>query len=253
MIIIRGRLLSYGELWFDEEPPVDGGVDVLQFRIRPTPVDGASCSRFLSLVNDLTQDEQTIMAAFGTTNRYQINRAANKDALAYEVIREPREALDEFCAFFDEFALQKGIERSYRRGLEAACDAHQLVLSAARREGQRLVWHAHIVCRHTAALLHSASHFRTQDGAQRALVGRANRWLHWRDMLAFKEMGLKTYDWGGMFEDESVPGQASVNEFKRQFGGRPHSAYSCTRALTIKARALGIARALLERTRRGVR
>ena len=234
MITIEGRLLKYGEVWFDEEVPVEPRVDVINYRLRPAPLDGAQCSPFLSLVSDLGRDESELIGAFGSNNRYKINRAESKDDLTVELMPDPREALDEFCAFFDAFAEQKRIVRSYRRGLEAACDAGKLVLGAASRAGVRIVWHAHIVSSHTAALLHSASHFRTKDNNERALVGRANRWLHWREMRWFKQMGTERYDWGGLFADENVPEHASVNRFKREFGGVPVQWYNCRRRITLK-------------------
>lgn len=236
MIRIHGRFATYGELWIDEEPPLDQQVDVLTFRLRPQPLEAKRCSVFLTLVNDLTGDDPIKMVGFGNTNRYQIKRAESKDGLLHEFITKPHAQLDEFCSFYDQFAKQKQLPGSYRRGLDAACDAGRLVLSAAVSNGQRLVWHAHIVSCGTAVLLHSASHFRTKH-SDRALVGRANRWLHWRDMREFKRMELCRYDWGGIFADEQVPAQASVNDFKREFGGREHRAYTCVIAPTLKGRA----------------
>jgi hypothetical protein len=189
------------------------------------------------------------LRGFGNTNRYQIKRAESKDGLLHEFIREPRAQLDEFCAFYDGFARQKRLPPSYRRGLEAACDAGRLVLSAAVSNGQRMVWHAHIVSCGTAVLLHSASHFRAEHAA-RALVGRANRWLHWRDMREFKQMALSRYDWGGIFADEKVLAQANVNNFKREFGGREHQAYTCVVATTLKGRAYLTGRSLVRQVKR---
>jgi len=48
------------------------------------------------------------------------------------------------------------------------------------------VWHAYILSGRTARLLHSGSCFRNREAHYRALVGRANRWLHWKDMLQLK-------------------------------------------------------------------
>jgi len=77
-----------------------------------------------------------------------------------------------------------------------------------------------------------------QEHGQRQpiLVGRANRWLHWRDMLCFKEAGVQCYDWGGMFEDESTPERAGINRFKRDFGGQPVHSYECTVAASARGR-----------------
>lgn len=249
MITIRGRLLTYGELWFDEEPPCDPAVDVLMYRSRSKPIVGTPCAPFLSLATDLSADEHTIMTSFGRTNRYKINRAESKDGLEAQYFADSRPHLDAFCRFYDRFAEQKSIERSYRKSLEAASDAGQLVLTSASLDAQPLVWHAYIRSDDTAVLLHSASHFRGKATADRAVVGRANRWLHWRDMLAFKRLGLRLYDWGGIFEDESVPERASINDFKREFGGAPAQNYNCTLAVTIKGKAYGAVRRLLHSDR----
>lgn len=252
MIVIRGRFASYGELWFDEQPPHGCGVDILMYRLRPTPARARDCTPFLSLVSDLAADGDALMASFGGTNRYKIKRAASKDALIDEFTPEPGAALlAEFCAFYDTFAEQKKLPRAYRRGLAAASEAGQLVLSAAVHGDRRIVWHAYIRSGRSASLLHSASHFRGDDVA-RALVGRANRWLHWRDMLAFKSLGLSDYDWGGMFEDESVPQRASINNFKREFGGRPSRCYNCVAPVTVKGRAYLTARSVFDRMARAL-
>ena len=246
MITIKGRFATYGEVWFDEEPPASPGVDVLTFRGRPVPAGLDEWSPFASLVHDLTLDEDTLFSSLDANTRYEVRRADSRDGLEAELVTSPRAELDAFCAFYDEFAAQKGLQASYRRALDAMCDDGRLVLSAASRAGERLVWHAYVTDGTNAALLHSASHFRTA-AANRSLVSRANRWLHWRDMLAFKRIGVATYDWGGLFEDESVPEQASVNRFKRCFGGRPHRAYTGVALLTTKGRAYNAARNAIER------
>lgn len=236
MILIKARAATYAELWFGEEPPLKPKADVLMFRQRPAPVSGNACSPFLTLVIDLSQDEDAIFAKFGNTNRYKIKRADKKDGLAFERYADPRPHLDRFCTFYNEFAQQKSLVLAYRRGLHAAADAGQLVLTTASRGGEPLVWHAYIMSGNRAALLHSASHFRAKDNDERALVGRANRWLHWRDMLELKTMGLSEFDWGGLFADESKPEQASINRFKYEFGERRETTYNCTYPITMRGR-----------------
>ena len=247
MITIKGRFATYGEVWFDEEPPAVPAVDVLTFRGRRAPLGRKGSSPFSSLVHDLTVEPEALFASFDGTARYEVRRAQSRDALTAEFVPAPRAALDAFCDFYDAFARRKGLAPSYRRALEAMCDAGKLVLTAASRDGERLVWHAYVTDGRTVALLHSASHFRGSSGANRALLGRANRWLHWRDMLAFRQIGVATYDWGGLFEDESVPEQASINRFKRRFGGRPHCVYTCVAMLTVRGRAYRVLRGVLDR------
>jgi hypothetical protein len=153
-----------------------------------------------------------------------------------EFITEPEGRLEEFRAFFDAFARQKSFWPCDQKWLRAACKAGQLVLTSASKDGEALVWHAYLVSGKAAWLQYTGSCFRDKDNDHRALIGRANRWLHWKEMLRFKEMGIRRYDWGGLFEDESVPENAGINRFKKDFGGQEVRTYDCTVPVTLKGR-----------------
>ena len=236
MIRIATRGAVYGEVWYNEVPPGDAGIDIVMHRHRFAPIDGAQCAPFVSLVNNLGADDEAIAGAFGKHCRQEIGRAEGKDGLQMEFSREAIARLEEFQTFYDDFARRKSIPGCYPQWLAAACDARQLVLTCARRGDETLVWHAYVIAEDTACLQYSASHFRDRQADYRALVGRANRWLHWQDMLRLKRMGIARYDWGGIFEDEATPERAGINLFKKQFGGRPERTYECTVAATRRGR-----------------
>ena len=236
MIRIKGRGAIYGEVWFDEEPPGDCAVDIVLYRQRDAPIAAAQHTPFLSLVTDLSVEEGAITGKFGKDCRYEIRRAETKDGLRMELIPDAESRLDEFRAFYDAFARQKSLAPSDHRWLVAACRARKLALTLAARNGEALVWHAYVMCGRAARLQYSASCFRDRESDYRALVGRANRWLHWRDMLRFREVGIRRYDWGGLFEDESVPERAGINKFKKDFGGRQERTYDCTVPVSIRGR-----------------
>jgi lipid II:glycine glycyltransferase (peptidoglycan interpeptide bridge formation enzyme) len=236
MILLRGRAATYGELWFDEAPPAATDVDILQYRFRGAPVENARATPLLTLLTDLAPEEGALLERFGKDCRYKIRRADAKDGLAFEYGAEPARRSGAFAEFFDAFARQKGHAPCDRAWLRAACDAGQLALSAAYRDDIALVWHAHVLCAGTAGLQYTASHFRGQDNEFRALVGRANRWLHWQEMRRFKSMGLTRYDWGGLFPDESTPERAGINRFKRDFGGEETRVYECTGPVSARGR-----------------
>ncbi|MEO8156423.1 MAG: hypothetical protein ABI648_01410 [Betaproteobacteria bacterium] len=236
MIRIEGTGAIYGEVWYDEEPPRNSGVDIVRYRCRHAAIANARHSPFLSLVTDLCAEANAIADQFGKDCRYKVRRADTKDELDTEFILEPENRLDEFGEFFDTFARQKGHEACDRQWLRAACKARQLVLTTATRHGEALVWHAYVIAGNSTWLQYTGSCFRNRESDYRALVGRANRWLHWKDMLRFKELGMLRYDWGGMFEDESTPDRAGINEFKRTFGGRLARTYDCTVPVTLKGR-----------------
>jgi len=236
MIRLEGRAALYGDVWFEEELPADAGVDIIRYHCRPKPVAGARSFEFLSMTTNLLIDPEAIGDAFSKDCRYKIRRADTKDGLVMECITSPEPRLAEFCAFFDEFARQKSHDPSDRQWLHAACKAGQLVLTSASRSGEVLVWHAYLLCGAATWLQYSGSCFRDKKTDYRSLIGRANRWLHWRDMLRFKEMGVSRYDWGGLFQDESTPERAGINAFKKSFGGTVERTYECTVPLTVKGR-----------------
>lgn len=236
MIRVKGRAAVYGEIWYDEKPPGYPGVDIIQYRQSPIPIANARLTPVLSLVTDLTGAEDAITEKFGKDCRYKIRRAESKDGLQLELITDPESRLDEFGTFFDAFARQKSLAPCYRQWLVAACKARQLALSSASRNGEALVWHAHVLSGRTAGLQYSGSCFRNRDNDYRALVGRANRWLHWKDMLHLKAIGMEHYDWGGLFEDESTAECAGINNFKRDFGGRQERTYHCSVPVTVTGR-----------------
>jgi hypothetical protein len=188
------------------------------------------------MVTDLTFEPHAIAEGFSKDCRYKIRRADSKDALKFECVLNPRDRLQEFSQFFDEFAMQKSQQSCDQQWLQAACDAGQLVLTSASRGDERLVWHAYLISGRSTWLQYTGSCFRDKDKDYRALIGRANRWLHWKDMLHFKDSGMTRYDWGGLFEDESSPERAGINAFKKSFGGRVERTYKCTVPVTLRGR-----------------
>jgi hypothetical protein len=235
MIRYRGRAARYGEVWYEETPPAGHGADIVIHRQQLRPLPGSRAVPFLSLVSDLSVPEAALPGAFDSKCRADIRRADGRDALAWE-LADAKAVLSEFCDRYDRFAGHKRIERADRQWLQSACDLGRLVITRALQGRECLVWHAYLKCGQTAWLMHSIAQYQDRDAAWRALVGRANRWLHWRDMLALKGMGMTSYDWGGLFEDESGPGHQGVNRFKRSFGGRQMRYYDCTVGVTLRGR-----------------
>ena len=170
MIRTQGRGVVYGELWFDEEPgaPLP---DILICRQRPQPWPGARCEEFVTLQLDMTQEEQQLFDAFGKDNRYKIRRANDKDACVATFIDAPAAHLNAFCEFYDSFAVVRDLPPAHRSALQEAAACGQQVLTHAQQADATLVWHAYIVSGDHARLLHTASHFRSQNKQLQAVIG----------------------------------------------------------------------------------
>jgi hypothetical protein len=252
MIKYSRRWLCRGEVWFDEAP-ASGGVDVLYFRQRTTPVPGAQCSVFHTLLIDLSVDSEEIWRRFSKTAQYKIRRAGERDSVAYESWNgsEAIGTLTRFCASYDRFAMKKGLDCADREYLRVLANVGALDISRVTdKDGKELVWHVHYRDRARAVLLHSFSSFREyEDSGLRNLIGRANRLHHWRDMLRYKEEGIRTYDFGGWYEGSSDREKLQINSFKEEFGGTVVKNHNCVELLTAKARFLIAAGGWLRRAR----
>jgi hypothetical protein len=223
-------------MWYDEELPAHHGIDIALYMQRHAPIARAECHASLTLITALDAEPDVIHNRFDDRTRYEIRRADAKDGLRYDFLTDPESQVDAFCAFYDAFAAEKSIALSDHPWLIAACQARALVLTAACRNDEALVWHAYLVQGKTARCQYSGSCFRQREGSYRSLVSRANRWLHWQDMLRLKAMGIERYDWGGIFGDDGNPEHAGVDTFKKGFGGTSLRTYDCVLPVTLKGR-----------------
>lgn len=210
------------EQWLDEEVVRPRGVDVLLLQQYTALPAGGRSNEFHSLAIDLTQPEEAVLAGINATVRSHIRRAEKRDGI--QCVHEPEitdAVIEEFGTFYDDFAAGKALPPLARDEFLGRARAGSLVLSRALRQGRTLVWHAHVVAGGQASMLHSSSLFRgVADKDEQAVIGRANKLLHWKDMLHFKQHGLRIYDFGGWYagtEDQALLG---INTFKERFGGR---------------------------------
>lgn len=60
-----------------------------------------------------------------------------------------------------------------------------------------------------------------------------NKYLHWKDILSFKERGYSRYEWGGITDVENPNG---IDRFKMEFGGEVQIYYNYIVANSLKGR-----------------
>jgi len=185
MIIIKTRFLTTGEVWFNDEP-TNEKVDVLVFRQRPSPVSGTRCSSFYTILIDVTKSTDDLFASFSKETRYEIRCAETKDSfICLHWFENNQNVLRQFISFYNRFAETKGLSAINERWLIALVNANALALSCCcTSDNEDLVWHAYYRCPERVRLLYSASLYReAATGAYRSMVGRAKRFLHWKDIL----------------------------------------------------------------------
>lgn len=237
MLLWKSYGLKIAELWFDERLPTGFSPDIIRYHQALSPrTDGAS--DFFTLVTDLSQEADALMAGLQKESRYEVRRAQEKDDLALKVWDGDKAFLAAFVDFYQEFATQKGLIKLDPNPLNRMSLAGRLDISRVESaDGEPLVYHAYYTPSDRVRLLHSASRFRSSsDSGFRARVGRANRWLHWQDLLRFKAEGRSWYDWGGWYEGQSDQDLLRINQFKESFGGEVLHTYNGEALLSKKAR-----------------
>lgn len=174
----------------------------------------------------LQKSEEILFAEIEKENRRQI-RKAEKRQLNYVVLDKPTdEQLKKFQEFYNRHARKK---KTYR------CRSHNLHTLKKLAEKNGLVFtymtdenHNNIYCyriyvtdEETAMTLYSASDIELQAAPEtKRLSSEANRLLIWKNILRFKERGVKVLDMGGLTEEPSI------QKFKRGFGGNVVTVYS---------------------------
>jgi hypothetical protein len=219
MISVRQKksIFTTSTVWFANTPALGRILSLATYR------QCRSAGRYPSFLKrpfhtiyiDLKQNEDAILSAFKKSTRYDVRRA-EQEAIECGVV----EAKASFVDFYNVFADSKGRPRIRIGELDAF--GKSISITEARGRSERLVMHSYILDREgaRARLLHSASDFRNMTTAdQRNEVGRANRLLHYVDMLTFKEMGFEVYDFGGYSISDLDDEKRRINDFKAGFGG----------------------------------
>ena len=238
MISYSRKSIKIAEVYFSAELPVSlSDVDLLRFIGLLLPRDDQDKLNGHTILIDLTQDSESLLKQMDSGTRYEIRRAETKDSLNFEFLTTcTREDVDIFCDYYDVFAQFKSLRRIFRPRLYELAKCNLLVLSSAHDiHGNILVRHSYITTDDRAMLLYSASYFRSSDdGAYRAFIGRANRALHWKEMLMFKQRRISCYDWSGVDISKVASETTRITQFKQGFGGQIVPVYSSTEPRSVK-------------------
>jgi hypothetical protein len=215
--VVRRRKggIPYSQKWFARRAAFAdafGVVAYLQF-LGALPGGPFFRRRFSTILIELERDPDAILADMQASVRSQIRRAEG-EGFVWEEGVDPAE----FARFHTAFARERGIEGVETRQLDSFGSA--LLLTRATREGRTLAQHAYVVDPGESRARNLYSSSGRFEGPDTHLVGRANRWCHWKDMLHLRERGIRTYDFGGIAVGAEAAARRGINDFKVGFGGR---------------------------------
>lgn len=217
MIVYEKYSLRIAEVHFEagKAPP---DADVVRYQWQQRPVPGTYSFPSYTVCLDLGLEPDELLGNMHKQTRYKIRRA-EKDELSTEIDLQPGpDKLEQFCAFHNRFAEHKGIPQANQARLESMRAAGQLVLSRALdARAQTLVWLSGLRTCGGLRRITGASVRHTAEDSN--LVGRANRYLHWKEILKCRELGVRIYDLGGWYAGDTDQAKLSINVFKNGFGG----------------------------------
>ncbi|MBD2678364.1 MULTISPECIES: hypothetical protein [Nostoc] len=238
LIVTKKFIFSVGEVWFDENPEELSNVDVVHYRQLLHPIKGGQSDEFYTRLIDLTKSHDELWECISSNDRYKIRRAEQKDHIIYEYWEKiDSDTLNDFSDFYDSFASQKGLTKINRAQLQNRADAGVIDISRVKlKDGESLVWHVYYRTKNRVRLLHSASLKKNDDTSYQSILGRANRYHHWQDIVRFKNLGISTYDFGGWYIGNTDREKLGINQFKEKFGGEVVKNFNCVYGITLKGK-----------------
>ncbi|WP_371363043.1 hypothetical protein SRRS_40320 [Sporomusa rhizae] len=253
MLDFKTRFVNYQEMWFGMEN-VGETLDFIRLFQSNCPINKSYWYPFYTLIINLNDQLENLFSEIKKGTRYEIKRAQTSDNLRYAFWcgSDVLMVMDEFFDFYDDFSKQKGlisINREWAR--KYAKEGFLNISRVSDCDDRNLVWHTYYADKKRARLLHSASLFRNfNDARERQLVGRANRFHHWQDILTLKEMNYSLYDFGGWYHGEEDTAKLQINRFKEEFGGKLVQNYNCDIGLSMKGKLYLFLRNVIKHTDR---
>jgi hypothetical protein len=161
----------------------------------------------------LDKEVDELLASFPKNLRTDIRKAEEAGITTYF-----HHDIESFVNFYNEFACKKKVHPISVRRLEELGDT--LRLSFAVLDGKILSAHSYILdCNESIVRAFRSATIRLEDDVNGITVGRANKLLHYKDMVYFKGIGVNTYDFGGYAMNTQDAQLQGINNFKTKFGG----------------------------------
>lgn len=237
-ITYRKKGAAITQVWFAETDKAElaAKTDIAFFHGIPekSSEKNSFSQEFHTLVSDLNQPEETLLANINKNVRYEIRRNS-KEAVEYRVFTPKALATEpqvtcQFAEMYELMYREKGMKTAFNRvQFEAYCKENAILLTAIYESGRPIVFHSYIVGEKQVRLLHSVSDFRSGE-IDANLIARANKRLHWEDICLFQKEGKEIYDWGGVSSLENPNG---IDAFKFKFGGEPLTYYNIYRGKSL--------------------
>ena len=248
----KGRILKARNVWFEQVSSLDdipkGGTDIVYIYGNSQPLSGGNviCHKQYSAITDLTLCRDDVFLSFASTLRNEIRRAKREEVTVRFCIGDDAiEQLPEFADTFRHLYEEKGEKEELPvKEMKTFAEENALMISVASVSGEAKVFHSYIYDGNSCRLTFSCSEFRAASSKEeKQSFARANKLLHWEDMLYFIDKGLSVCDWGGLTSPEEPNG---IDKFKLSFGCKPVEYYNIVYPVTLKGRLVTKAKSFIK-------
>lgn len=203
-----------------------------------------------TLITDLRLTDEKILQQFSQTVRYEIKRSLKEEIkisfFTHDDLRNKFSLVEDFKNTFlnyCEISHNQSLKKVYDEKKIISYIDNQCVLLSKAEFANGMVYHMYLYEKNDALLLYSASDYRKNE-IDRDLAGRANKLLHYKDILYFKADGLSYYDWGNVASFDAPNG---IDKFKMSFGGIRRKVYSYFVGNSLLGKFLVFSKKLLQR------
>jgi lipid II:glycine glycyltransferase (peptidoglycan interpeptide bridge formation enzyme) len=236
----KKSMLKIGHYWFSETVDKNNRDDILfihgsnKFIFKHSIVTKQS-----TLIIDLTNQIEFLYNEISKNNKYEIRRA-EKESVSFKVFKNDEiysdmKLLDEFENSYNSMYKEKGMIKTFNKKIiDKYIKNGSIIFTIGLYKNSPYVFHAYIYDELNTRLLYSVSSFRNNEEIK-ALIGRINKYLQWKDILLFKKMGIRNYDLGGIHDFKEPNG---IDKFKMSFGGERTDYYNIITSSTILGRLL---------------
>lgn len=243
----KNHLYSFERYWFPaKDDAISSGSDIVKYMRFKQPMNCFAASGICyvdsTLITDLNNDEQLIFNQFSKTHKTQIKKSLKDGSIKIDFFtaRELKESagiIDDFEETFRiycEKSQKEGLKRVFsRKNIDQYIQYCCIMVSRAEFQNGK-AYHLYVWDQEDCLLVYTVSDHLKEEVSS-ILAGMANRLLHYKDILWFKEKGLLYYDWGNVTDFNNPNG---IDRFKMAFGGRHMKVYSYLIGNTLKGKIL---------------
>lgn len=207
------------EVWFYQKEKIKNSAYTVYIAARHKPSEKVFLLH-TQLTNciDLSKSAEELFQSVHPTIRYDIKMGEKQEFAIENYFQLTNAECEKLIQSYNSFACTKGIKPIEKNWLLAAQEQKCMWITRISLAG--FIISAHIYIHDTKQIILTHS-YHNPDFTNNTLRGYANKLLHWKDIVLFKEKGLLIYNWGGV-----NPSLQGISEFKTRFGGNLVEQYS---------------------------